>query len=114
VITVAPAVTNRRSNNVKTKTFRLVCYYSLPDNSTGGDLMPEEINPSLCTHINIAFVRIINGSLQPVNSTVMGFYNRVNALKSGNPSLKVLLSIGGSSEPGSFSTMTATHASRKL
>jgi chitinase len=111
---VEPAVTNRPSNNVKTKTFRLVCYYTLPNSDTGGDLMPEKIDPSLCTHINIAFARIANGSLQPVNSTVMGFYNRVSALKSSNPSLKVLLSVGGSSEPGSFSTMSATHASRKL
>lgn len=75
--------------------------------------MPEEINPSLCTHINIAFAQITNGSLQPVNSTIMELYNRVVALKSGNPSLKVLLSIAGNSEPGSFSTMTATHANRK-
>jgi chitinase len=76
--------------------------------------MPEEINPSLCTHVNIAFARITRGSLQPINSTVIGLYTRVVALKSSNPSLKVLLSVGGSSDPGSFSTMTATHASRKL
>lgn len=76
--------------------------------------MPEQINASLCTHINVAFAHITNGSLHPVNSTILGLYTRVVALKSSNPSLKVLLSIGGSSEPGSFSTMTATHASRKL
>jgi chitinase len=115
VTIVPPTITNASpSESVKTRTFKLVCYYSLPSNGTGGDLTPEEINPSLCTHINIAFAHITNGSLQPVNSTVMGLYNRIVALKSGNPSLKVLLSIAGSSEQGSFSTMTTTHASRKL
>jgi GH18 family chitinase len=101
------------SSSVKPKTFRLVCYYSLPSNGTGGDLMPEKINSSLCTHINIAFAHITNGSLQPVNSTVIGLYKRVVALKSSNRSLKVLLSIAGNSESGSFSTLTATHANRK-
>ena len=114
-VTTAPPVTTNKppSNGIKTKTFRLVCYYSLPS-SGAGDLMPEQINPSLCTHINIAFAQITNGSLQPINSTVLGLYTRVVALKSSNPSLKVLLTIGGTSEPGSFSTMTATHTSRKL
>lgn len=116
IVTAAPPVTTNKpsANGIKTKTFKLVCYYTLPSSEGGGDLMPEQINPSLCTHINIAFGHIINGSLQPLNSTVLGLFTRVVALKSRNPSLKVLISIGGSSEPGSFSTMTATHASRKL
>jgi len=114
-VTIAPPVTTNKpsSNGIKTKTFRLVCYYSLPSSGAAGDMMPEQINPSLCTHINIAFAQITNGSLQPLNPTVLGLYARVVALKSSNPSLKVLLTIGGNSEPGSFSTMTATHASRK-
>jgi len=115
VTAALPVTTNKPSSNgTKTKTFRLVCYYALPSGDAGGDLMPEQINPSLCTHINIASAGITNGSLQPVNSTILGLYTRVVALKSSNPSLKVLLTIAGSSEPGSFSTMTATHASRKL
>ncbi|XP_069703819.1 chitinase-3-like protein 2 isoform X1 [Periplaneta americana] len=107
--------TNKPSsvNHGNSRPFKLVCYYSLPNNGTGGDLMPEEIYPSLCTHINIAFARIVNGSLQPASPAVMGIYKRVVALKSGNPSLKVLLSVGGGSEPGGFAAMTATHASRK-
>lgn len=113
--TATPVTTNKPSSNgIKTKTFKLVCYYALPSSGAGDDLMPEQINPSLCTHIIIASAQITNGSLQPLNSTVLGIYTRVVALKSSNPSLKVLISIGGNSEPGSFSTMTETHASRKL
>ena len=99
--------------NANKKTVKLVCYYALPSNETGGDLMPEEINPSLCTHINIAFARISNGSLEPATPAVRQLYKRVAGLRSGNPSLKVLLTVGGNSKVGDFPTMTATHASRK-
>lgn len=50
--------------------FKMVCYYSLPINGTTNEqLLPSMIDPSLCTHINIAFATIINGTIQPSKQT---------------------------------------------
>lgn len=50
--------------------FQVVCYYSLPSNATPVDdsvLMPDGLDASLCTHINLAFASISNYSLVPTN-----------------------------------------------
>lgn len=50
------------SNEEATK---LVCYYTLPESNITSDLMPEQIDAKLCTHINIGFAIVINNTLQP-------------------------------------------------
>lgn len=46
---------------------KLVCYYTVPRKTEGtrDDLQPEDVDPFLCTHVIVAFARIINGNLSP-------------------------------------------------
>lgn len=45
--------------------FKLVCYYSIPDlESNGNSLHSNQIDPNLCTHINVGFVPIKNNSIE--------------------------------------------------
>lgn len=44
---------------------KLVCYYNLQSSSTFHILTPDSLEPYLCTHINIAFATVTNGTLQP-------------------------------------------------
>ena len=49
---------------------KLVCYYTLPESNISRDLMPEQIDAKLCTHINIGFAVVINNTLQPSNHQI--------------------------------------------
>jgi chitinase len=81
-----------------------VCYYTnWAQYRTGaGKFMPEDIDASLCSHINFGFGKINAAfELEPVEWNDLdtdwsdGIYTRVNAMKVSNPSLKTLLSLGG-------------------
>lgn len=87
----------------------LVCYYD----SSGAGPAPALVPPALCTHLNVAFAKVLNKTvhLEPHQYTVL---RELVALKRENPALKVLLSIGGAGEKNGFSEMVADHASRKL
>ncbi|XP_022243409.1 probable chitinase 10 [Limulus polyphemus] len=82
--------------------FKIVCYFTnWAFYRPGiGKFLPEDIDPTLCTHINYAFA-ILDPStmtLKPHDTWAdldNSFYKRVTSLKLKNPSLKVLLSIGG-------------------
>jgi len=90
---------------------------------------PENIDPTLCSHINYGFGKVTTSfELAAVEwndedqAWAPGMFSRVMALKSQNPSLKVLLSLGGwnfndcngagSSTCSIFSDMVSTKASR--
>ena len=83
--------------------YKVVCYYTnwSQYRQKIGKFLPENIDPNLCTHIIFAFGWIKNGKLTSFESNDLaadgkqGFYQRVTALKSRNPKLKVLLAIGG-------------------
>ncbi|KAJ8967068.1 hypothetical protein NQ317_005967 [Molorchus minor] len=75
---------------------KVVCYYQ---GSNGVKLAPpEELDASLCTHINYAFIQIDkNGNLTEQNPKIdigLSMFTRVTSLKKLNPDLKVLLSVG--------------------
>ncbi|GBP53592.1 Chitotriosidase-1 [Eumeta japonica] len=92
----------------------LSCYYNLPsDYSNRNMLQPSMIHPHLCTHINIAFVKIVNKTLSITENLATGF-RLMSKLKELNPNLKILLSIGGSGANNGFSDMVINHASRKI
>lgn len=40
---------------------KLVCYYNFP--TPGYELKPENIDPYLCTHINVGILHIVNSSV---------------------------------------------------
>jgi len=66
-----------------------------------GKFTPEDVDPSLCTHIVFAFATIKKNRLQGSepddegDSGTIGTYERVVDLKKQNPELKVLLAVGG-------------------
>ncbi|XP_048248852.1 chitotriosidase-1-like isoform X2 [Haliotis rufescens] len=59
---------------------------------------PEDIDPDLCTHLSFAFATLDDSGTQLRGRDKRddpGIYHRFNALKSKNPTLKTLLSLGG-------------------
>ena len=83
--------------------------------------LPENIDPTLCTHIIYAFAKI-NDAMQLASfewndeSTQWhsGMYQKVINLKTQNPNLKVLLAVGGWNHGGlPFSNMVRNETSRK-
>jgi GH18 family chitinase len=78
----------------------LVCYFTnWAQYRSGGDgsgkFTPDNIDPNLCTHINYAFANLANGVLTQFEWNDDTNYAKVIALKNQNPSLKILLSVGG-------------------
>lgn len=91
----------------------VACYYNTPNRYEANELLPVNIHPHLCTHINVAFARIINKeiSLEDIQYRAL---SDIVKLKKINPSLKILLSVGGAGNEGGFSDMVVNHASRKV
>lgn len=54
-----------------------------------GKFTPEDINPSLCTHIIYAFATLTDHKLAEANDKDPEMYDRVVALREKNPNLKV-------------------------
>ncbi|KAK7501350.1 hypothetical protein BaRGS_00007475 [Batillaria attramentaria] len=101
---------------------RRVCYYTnwSQYRPQGGKFFPEDIDPSLCTHLIFSFAKLENNHLAPFEWNdesepwSKGLYERFNNLKQQNPQLKTLLAVGGwnmGSAP--FTAMVATAASRQ-
>lgn len=52
--------------NLKTrveKKYNLACYYRIPSGNTSNDLLPRQINATLCTHLIVAFAQVKNNSV---------------------------------------------------
>lgn len=109
----------------KTETGKIVCYYGSWAVYRPGDgkFDVEDIDPFLCTHLNYGFAGLDPDTnhiyaLDPWNDLEddggKGAYKRFNALKSKNPELTTLLSIGGWNEGSEkYSKMAADDASRQ-
>lgn len=54
-----------------------------------GKFTPEDVNPSLCTHIIYAFATLKDHKLAESSSKDLDMYDRVIALRDNNPDLKV-------------------------
>lgn len=95
--------------------FKLVCYYTIPRglDASRDDLVPEDINPFLCTHIIVAFARIIDGNLVPQVPSDADIYKRVVALKKRNSRLKVMLCVGGYNESEGFPFVVSSVTQRR-
>ncbi|WP_341838041.1 glycoside hydrolase family 18 protein [Chitinophaga pollutisoli] len=76
---------------------------------------PESILVEKITHINYAFVDVQHGQAWLTNlATDTVNFRKLNALKSRNPDLKILISIGGWAWSENFSDAVLTEAGRKL
>ncbi|MBR0599374.1 glycoside hydrolase family 18 protein [Sinanaerobacter chloroacetimidivorans] len=91
---------------------RIVGYYAAWATYTG--TTPDKIDATKLTHINYAFANI-----GPDLKITLGYpdidvnnFKMLNALKTTNPNLKTLISVGGWSWSGKFSDAALTDASR--
>jgi len=83
--------------SMATAEYKIVCYYTnwAQYRPEGGEFWPEDVDPTLCTHMIFSFGTIKNGELatfEPNDEEVIG---RLMALKKQNPALKFLFAIGG-------------------
>ncbi|KAH3871505.1 hypothetical protein DPMN_034708 [Dreissena polymorpha] len=102
--------------------FRVVCSYTNWAQYRPGDgrFLPEDVDPSLCTHLIYVYAKLKGNKLEPAEwndeSTTWseGMYQRVINLKDLNPEMKVLLGVGGW-QMGStdFSRMSMSQGSRR-
>lgn len=91
------------------------CYYNMPSPAATAarQLLPRDIHPHLCTHINVAFARIVNKTIYLEDHQYVTLRD-IGQLRKTNPKLKILLSVGGSGNHRGFSDMVVNHASRKI
>ncbi|XP_066148827.1 chitinase-3-like protein 2 isoform X2 [Euwallacea fornicatus] len=90
--------------------FKLVCYYNFP--VAASSMQVDEIDPYLCTHLNVAFGSIVNHSIY-LNDQYLVYLSQIVKLKDQNKDLKVLLSIGGAGNSNGFPEMVKNHTNRK-
>ena len=100
-------------NNVR------VCYYTnwAQYRPEGAKFFPENIEPTLCTHVIYAFAKINSDhTLAMIEWNDEEMYVRVNDLKKANPKLKTSLAVGGWNHEGAgespFSKMVANAENR--
>lgn len=75
-------------------------------------IQPGEVAATKLTRINYAFANIQDGRIIAVSPADSPNFATLVALKQQNPSLQVLISVGGWLWSGNFSDMALTHASR--
>ncbi|CAG2102749.1 unnamed protein product [Medioppia subpectinata] len=78
---------------------RVICYWA---NSLPGGMTPEQIDPTLCTHLHYAFHQIDdknNVIIDEKGSAQPDTYTRLLALKKINPDMKLIVSVGGWARP---------------
>lgn len=102
---------------------KIVCYFTNWAQYRQGDgkFLPEDIDPTLCTHIIYAFGWMKKHKLSSFDAAddtkngKKGLYERVIDLKKKNPSLKVLLAVGGwSFGTQRFKEMASNSYNRRL
>lgn len=89
----------------------VVMGYVFPQN---GDLQPGQIDPYAMTRINYAFALLRDGKMTLDAPGDAANLARLTALRKENPSLKVLISVGGWLGSGGFSDMALTAGRRKV
>nr|KAG5697192.1 hypothetical protein BaRGS_002201 [Batillaria attramentaria] len=74
-----------------------VCYYTnwSQFRPAPSRFLAEDINPFLCTHIVFAFANVQGNSIVPIEFNDEEMYGRLVALREANPSLRILLALGG-------------------
>ncbi|XP_073906876.1 chitinase-3-like protein 2 [Castor canadensis] len=77
--------------------YKLVCYFTnwSQDRQEPGKFTPENIDPFLCSHLIYSFASISNNKVIINDKNEAMLYQTINSLKTKNPKLKILLSVGG-------------------
>lgn len=108
--------TNRPKDPPSSAPFRLVCYYNFPNKLEGvlsDELLPKDIDPHLCTHLNVGFIPIVNNSLELAENHKLYLNTQIKDLRERNKELKVLFWVGGGAFDYGFTDMVKDHKSRK-
>lgn len=78
----------------------------------------EDIDPSLCTHVNYAFAKLTDNRIAVYDQWLdvdLKMMERLNNLRKSNPHLKTLISIGGWNEGSNkYSDMVSSAVKRKV
>lgn len=86
----------------------MICYYEAWQSS----FSPDDIDVDICTHVNYAFFGLNeDGTLRLDDSE--DTVRRVSSIKSRNPNVKVLISVGGWAEGSAVFSHVAADAGRK-
>ncbi|XP_046990556.1 probable chitinase 10 [Schistocerca americana] len=93
----APADLSNEVIDLNSRPAQVFCYMTSWSGKRpgAGKFSPEDVDPSLCTHVVFAFATLKDHKLAPANDKDDDLYERVIALREKNPQLKVLLAIGG-------------------
>lgn len=104
---------SQRSQNGTDQQSKLVCYYSSPQAlNLSHQLYPNQIDPYLCTHINVGVVVVENNTMV-IDNTLKELFKQMTTLKRVNADLKILIWVGGPSDSPGFVDMIKNHANRK-
>ncbi|KAH7984356.1 hypothetical protein HPB52_019745 [Rhipicephalus sanguineus] len=87
----------------KNRGFVTVCYYRWDEDK----LKPGDLDTSLCTHLILGFTEVENSILSKGSTDGDSSYQAVANLKTNNPSLKVMLSVGGGGKSRCFHEMVS-------
>ncbi|KAM6217118.1 chitinase-3-like protein 2 [Rhynchocyon petersi] len=95
--------------------YKLVCYFTgwSQDRQEPGKFTAEYLDPFLCSHLIYSFANISNNRIIIKDKNEALLYQTINSIKTENPKLKILLSVGGA-ELGSksFHPMVDSSTSR--
>ncbi|XP_026571412.1 chitinase-3-like protein 1 [Pseudonaja textilis] len=77
--------------------FNLVCYFTSWSQyrEAPAGFVTDDIEPDLCTHLIYAFANISGNQITTYEWNDATTYNNLRGLKTRNPNLKILLSVGG-------------------
>ncbi|XP_064457939.1 chitotriosidase-1-like isoform X1 [Ornithodoros turicata] len=84
--------------------FLRVCYYAWGRS----DLLPHEIDTSLCTHLILGFVEVKDNIIHKGSTSGEEAYRTMGEMKKRNPALKVMVSVGGGGNADGFHSMVAS------
>ena len=101
-----------QSNMVQDK--KIVGYYASWAAYSG--FSPDKIDPTKLTHINYAFANISQDLKISLGDPYIDYFNimRLNNLRSINPDIKILISVGGWTWSDKFSDVALTEESRTI
>ncbi|KAL5018496.1 hypothetical protein ScPMuIL_004218 [Solemya velum] len=90
-----------------------VCYFTSWSRSRPGNarFTPDNVDPFMCTHIIYCFASIVGGKLKLEDGS--GLHTGLVELKQVNPSLKVMLAVGGWNQ-GSHPFLQVVNSTRSL
>ncbi|XP_004699248.1 chitinase-3-like protein 2 [Echinops telfairi] len=95
--------------------YKLVCYFTnwSQYRQGPGKFTPENIDPFLCSHLIYSFADISNNKITIKDKNEAVLYQTINRIKTQNPKLKILLSIGGATfDSKRFHPMVDSSAAR--